>query len=751
MIIDRKIEKYIIFYEEDIKSALKKIDANDMRVIFVLNEAGILKGIVTDGDFRRWILAQDSVDLTKSVGNVCNTNFFYTRIGESPDKIQSFFSKRIDYVPLVDKKMRLVAVATERKPVLAIGKHILGSLHPVFIIAEIGNNHNGDVELAKHLVDAAASAGADCVKFQMRNMSTLYQNEGRGDTSGEDLGSQYVLDLLDRFQLSDEELLNVFNYCREKNITPLCTPWDKQSVDILDQYGLDAFKVASADFTNHELLTHIASKGKPMICSTGMSTEQEVLAGIELLQRQGAQFILLHCNSTYPAPFKDINLHYLRRLQELSDFPVGYSGHERGVQVPIGAVAMGAKVIEKHLTLDRSMEGNDHKVSLLPDEFRQMIDGIRNVEQALGTEDRRTISQGELINRETLAKSLVTASGIKSGQVITSDMVEVKSPGRGLPPYRKNELIGRVANRDMQKGDFFYPEDLESDVVQPRDFEFIHQFGVPVRYHDIQEIAETCRMDLLEIHLSYKDLDEDIDKYFSKPLSHRFVVHSPELFAGDHILNLCSKDNDYRRHSIQLLQRVVDVTRYLKKFFPQTEKPLIVTNVGGFSADHFVDARTRQELYGLLLESLGDVDQNGIEIIPQTMPPYPWHFGGQRYHNLFVDINEIVAFCSQNNYRVCLDISHSKLACNYLKVSFMEFLNKIATYTAHMHIADAAGLDGEGLQIGDGEMDFSLIMKSIASLMPSVSFIPEIWQGHKNKGQGFWVALDRLEKATTSL
>ena len=254
-------------------------------------------------------------------------------------------------------------------------------------------------------------------------------------------------------------------------------------------------------------------------------------------------------------------------------------------------------------------------------------------------------------------------------------------------------------------------------------------------------------MDLLEIHLSYKDLDEDIDKYFSEPLPHDLVVHSPELFAGDHILDLCSSDKNYRKHSIQLLQRVVDVTRYLKKYFPQTVKPLIVTNVGGFSADHFVDAQARQELYGLLLESLGGVDQTGIEIIPQTMPPYPWHFGGQRYHNLFVDINEIVAFCSETSYRVCLDLSHSKLACNHLKISFMEFLNKVSPYTAHMHIADAAGIDGEGLQIGDGEIEFSSIMNTIASLMPSVSFIPEIWQGHKNRGQGFWVALDRLEKS----
>ncbi len=748
MIIDRSIKKYIIYDEDPIHRAFEKINANNMRIIFVVDEYGVLKGIVTDGDLRRWILEQEKIDLQRPVSAAANIDYTYCRDDERPEKITEKFSRRVEFIPLVDDRMRLLAVASQRSVVFSIGDHVISEESSVFVIAEIGNNHNGDIALAKKLVDKAVWAGADCVKFQMRHLDDLYHNAGDANDASEDLGSQYVLDLLAKFQLQNDELVEVFDYCQQKGVVPLCTPWDINSVQFLEQYGVAAYKVASADLTNHDLLLEVAATGKPMICSTGMSSEQEIRAAVDLLHRQGAKFILLHCNSTYPSPFKDINLHYLKRLREISSFPLGYSGHERGSNVVVAAVALGAKIIEKHFTLDRNMEGNDHKVSLLPEEFLNMVQGIRETEAAMGTGDGRIVSQGELINRESLAKSLVINKNLEKGEIITGAMVEVKSPGKGLPPYKKNELIGKTACRDFSAGDFFYDEDLLSEVIEPRRYQFIHPCGVPVRYHDLQLIAASCPLDLLEIHLSYKDLDVDLSQFFDKPLPHQLVVHSPELFSGDHVLDLCAEDDAYRLRSIDELQRVIAVTRQLKQFFPGSPCPPIVVNVGGFSADRFIEAVARKKKYGLLLDSLGKIDQSGVELIPQTMPPFPWHFGGQRYHNLFVTLDEILDFCTNNNYRVCLDVSHSKLACNYTNESLLQFVEKTAPVTAHLHIADASGIDGEGLQIGDGEIDFNMLMKKLAEVMPDVSFIPEIWQGHKNKGQGFWVALDRLEKCS---
>jgi N-acetylneuraminate synthase len=746
MIIEKNLANYIIFSEESIVNALKKISDNKSRIVFAVNESGILEGVITDGDFRRWLVNQDEIDLNQPVSKIANKTFKYALKGDDPEKIQSLFSQEIEFVPIIDENGHLVAIAREQPLGIQIGDFIINADSPTFIVAEIGNNHNGSIEIAKKLVDEAVATGANCAKFQMRNMEALYKNAGKADDVSEDLSSQYTLDLLSRFQLTPEEMFTVFDYCQSQGILPLCTPWDIESLTQLENYGMPAYKVASADLTNHDLLKALAKTGKPLICSTGMSTESEIEESVALLKQLGAMYILLHCNSTYPAPFKDVHLNYLERLKELGDCPVGYSGHERGINIAIAAVAKGAKVIEKHFTLDKSMEGIDHKVSLLPDEFQAMIEGIREVETAMGANSERQLSQGELMNRENLAKSVIINRDLELGETITADMLEVKSPGRGLQPNRKQELIGKTAKRAMKAGDFFFASDLEKEPVKPRNYEFNRPWGIPVRYHDFQTLLSKTNPDLLEFHFSYKDLDQPIDQFLTEPYPLNLIVHSPELFAGDHLLDLCSPDENYRQHSIKELQRVIDITGELKPFFTQATRPCIVTNVGGFTSDAPLPVAKREELYALLVDSLSQLDQTGVEIIPQTMPPFPWHFGGQRYHNLFVDADSIVQFCQQQGYRVCLDVSHSKLACNHNQWSFKQFLEAVAPYTAHLHIADAKDLDGEGLQIGGGEIDFVALGEALQSHAPQASFIPEIWQGHKNEGEGFWIALQKLEE-----
>ena len=391
------------------------------------------------------------------------------------------------------------------------------------------------------------------------------------------------------------------------------------------------------------------------------------------------------------------------------------------------------------------MEGNDHRVSLLPREFADMVEGIRQVEAALGGSTTRRPSQGEIMNRETLGKSLWMKSALAAGEIIREHMIEVRSPGRGLQPNRKSALIGKPARRALKPGDILYPSDLGEDASRPRHYSFKRPFGIPVRYHDLSSLGSASNFDLLEFHLSYQDLREDITKYLASPLDLDLVVHSPELFAGDHIMDLCSPDAAYRALSIENLRKVVDVTKKLQTKFNRAQRPRIVINAGGFSMDKTLGDFDRKERYDMILESLSRVDQDAVEFIPQTMPPFPWHFGGQRFHNLFVDPDETSDFCVQSGFRVCLDLSHAKLACNYHKWSFAAFIEKVGPHSAHLHIADASGVDGEGLQIDEGEIDFFAMGRSLEVAAPGVSFIPEIWQGHKNNGEGFWKALDKLE------
>jgi N-acetylneuraminate synthase len=746
MIIEKDISKYIVNPLDSIQSSLNKNIENKGRIMCAVSESGVLEGLFTNGDFLRWVARQEMVDLTKNVSHLINRNYLFATIKDKPAKIRRYLDKVL-FVPIVDEKKRLVAVARRRQHLegIQLGKHIINEDSPTFIIAEIGNNHNGDVNLAKKMVREAIKSGANCAKFQMRDMESLYCNTGNPNDLKENLGSQYTLDLLSRFQMTKDEMFSVFDFCSKSGIQPLCTPWDYKSMEALEEYGMSAYKVSSADLTNHDLVSSLCNTGKPLICSTGMSTEKEIFETVNLMSNFGTQYILLLCNSTYPAPFKDINLLYLDRLKEIGNCPVGYSGHERGFFVALAAIARGAKVIEKHFTIDRNMEGNDHKVSLLPQEFKMMVDGIRQIEESLGSISTREISQGELANRVVLAKSLVIKCDLKAGNVIEDEMIEVKSPGQGLQPNRKSELIGKIARRNFEAGDFFYPSDLAVEKIPPRKYKFNRLWGLPVRYHDFKKLITYTNPDLLEFHLSYKDLEEDIGQFFDRKYDLDLIVHSPELFSGDHILDLCSTDEKYRSHSIKALESVVDVTRMLKPFFVKASKPLIIVNVGGFTIDKPLSPNKRRKKYNLLVKSLSELNLKGVEIIPQTMPPFPWHFGGQRYHNLFVEADEIAEFCSSYDFKVCFDVSHSKLTCNHIKYSFKNYIEKIGSYTAHLHIADAMNIDGEGLQIGDGEIDFHALSADLAVAAPHASFIPEIWRGHENAGEGFWIAMDKLE------
>ena len=212
-------------------------------------------------------------------------------------------------------------------------------------------------------------------------------------------------------------------------------------------------------------------------------------------------------------------------------------------------------------------------------------------------------------------------------------------------------------------------------------------------------------------------------------------------------MDLASPDEAYRAQSVLETQRVIDITRDLKRFFPQTTRPMIVANIGGFTMDEPLAPEVIQAYYKRFEKSLDELDMDGVELIPQTMAPFPWHFGGQRYQNIFVKIDEIVEWCTKLKLRMCFDISHTRLTCNYLGVDFYDFAERIAPLTAHLHIGDALGLNGEGLQIGDGDIDFNRLGAILENGCPDVSFIPEIWQGHKNGGEGFWVAMERLEGA----
>lgn len=746
MIIDRKVQPFIVAESTSLRDALKAIDSNRTRIVFIVDDNSVLKGALSDGDFRRWLVQQVTVDLDLPVSMAMNIFPRSGRITDDDRYLDRMLESPLSVIPLVDDRGRVTAIVRRWESSLVIEGHEISEATQAFIIAEIGINHNGSLELGLELIDRAAAAGADCAKFQMRDLKSLYRNSDSAVPDNEDLGAQYVMDLLTTHALSNDEMFTLFDRCRDRNIVPLCTPWDHESLEALIRYGIGGIKAASADLTNEPLLTAMANTGLPIIASTGMSSESEIKEAVSNLRSARSSFALLHCNSTYPTPYKDVNLRYLERLKMIGNCLVGYSGHERGFEVPIAAIGLGAKIIEKHFTIDRNMIGSDHKVSLLPDEFASMVTQIRNVEQAMGTSDIRHATQGELMNRTNLAKSLVAARNLSAGQVIEESDLEVKSPGRGLQPNRKGDLVGKLLVRSMNAGDFFYEDDLTGESRISMSWSFSRPFGVPVRFHDYEEFYAKSNPDFLEFHLTYSDMEMDLGQVFSTPLPCEVAIHAPDLFEGDHILNLASDVASYRDRSVAELQRTVEIAASIASNFANDGPPLLIASLGGFTSDQPVKPSERKAMYEQVAQSLERIDLGPVRLVAQTLPPFPWYLGGQLICNLFVDPVDTAEFAGTYGYRLCLDVSHTQLAVNYLGQSLSAAIGQVGPYTDHLHLVDAIGVDGEGIQIGQGDVDWIQTAIDLDEHCPGIGFIPEIWMGHRNNGEGFWTALDRLEK-----
>ena len=620
----------------------------------------------------------------------------------------------------------------------------VGASDDVLVIAEIGMNHNGSVQLARDLVVAAKSAGAHVVKFQMRDLEVLY---GDDEERVLDIGAKYVKDIVTKFALTNAEILGLMAYAEDLGLAALCTPFDAASLRVLAANAVGGIKLASADFTNHVLIREAIATGLPILASTGMTTEGEIVGALRAIRAVALphQVAVLHCNSAYPAPMTDLNLRYIARLQELSSLVVGYSGHERGFAAVVAAVALGARVIEKHLTLDQGMEGPDHKASLLPEEFSTMSAAILEASAALGSAGPRALSQGERMNRLALGKSVVATREILPGIVLTEAHMTAKSPGVGLPPYRVVDLVGRTANRRIVAGEAFVEEDFSGWGQERVEFSFSRPWGIPVRFHDYAGLLERMKPDFLEFHLGRDDLAFEFPRKTMDLSDYVLKVHSPDVFANDHLLDLSNEDDDYAEASVMWLQRVIDQTRRWSSRFSSTVVPVVIASVGGFSTNVRMSEGERVRAYERLGARLARLDDSGVELAMQTLPPFPWYLGGQLHCNLFVDPESTRAFAEAVGQGICLDVSHTQMACEFLGRPLNEAVDILLPVVNHLHLADATGMSGEGVQIGEGDMDFASLCELLDRSAPKVPFIPEIWQGHLSRGAGFIEGLHRLE------
>lgn len=619
----------------------------------------------------------------------------------------------------------------------SVGDRVIGSEEPCFIIAEAGVNHNGDVEMALQLVDAAAEAGADAVKFQKRHLPSIYPKALLQDPNLGEWAFQYLLPILKETELSDESFRRIRSHCDRRSIRFMCSPWDVVSLDFLEELGVEVYKISSADLVNLPLLDAVADTGKPMILSTGMATQHEIEVTINYLKARKASFAVLHCVSAYPAPFEALNLRFMKELENF-EVPVGYSGHERGISIPVVAATMGASIIEKHITLDRTLVGPDHAASIEPHGFRKMVRDIRIAEMSMGAPEKH-LCQIEMLNRHVLRKSLVAARDFEMGHVVGKGDIKVRGPGKGISPQRIDDLIGVVLSRAISEDDYFVEGDLKNDVPETIDRDAFrrHQWGLKARFHDLEEVLK-LHPPMVELHFTNQDIDHPFVAP-KEPRPERMVIHAPEFFDKK-LLDLAAESDEQRQRSIELLQRTIDKAAVLA---PSFAGPMaVVIHVGGMSMDRPLD--NTELLLRRAVDSFRQLDSKGVVLLPENLPPRPWYLGGQWYQNLFTRPEEMVEFCQALNLGMTLDLSHAQLYCTLAGVPLADYVQRCLPLSRHLHVADASGIDGEGLQIGEGIIEWDTILQLLENA--EFSWVPEIWSGHLNGFNGFLEAFDRFAK-----
>ena len=320
--------------------------------------------------------------------------------------------------------------------------------YKTFIIAEIGVNHNGDVELAKKMIKSASECGVDAVKFQtFKSENLVTKTAQKADYQRKNTSEDSQFSMLKKLELSFEDFYELKSYASENNVLFLSSPFDKESVDLLEDLNVPAYKLGSGELNNFELIDYVQKTGKPIIFSTGMANLEEIKETYDFIDNKN-NIVFLHCITGYPTCFEEANLNFIKTLKSELNIPIGFSDHSPGIELPIAAVALGACVIEKHFTTDKTLEGPDHKASLNPEEFKAMVDAIRHVEVAMG-DGIRKFSENELEIKKVARKSIILNQNASCGTIIKRDMLSIKRPGTGIEPKYINDIIGKKINKDL--------------------------------------------------------------------------------------------------------------------------------------------------------------------------------------------------------------------------------------------------------------------------------------------------------------
>lgn len=596
-------------------------------------------------------------------------------------------------------------------------------------IAEIGINHNGAPETLHSLIRASADAGADAVKFQYRNPRRAYFGSPR------ELGDEIVSYAIKATYLDPVALCEAGDLANQLGLLAGISFFTVEDVpDILSiRPHWDFFKVPSVELTNSELLKELLSHGRPVYLSTGAHSETEVSKVLGALP-SSADWVPFHCVSNYPTHMRNSRIGYLEWLKSKWQRPVGYSSHDIDWQMCIVAAMSGANYIERHITLDKNQEGLDHSSSSTPEEFRSLTRILSGLPDALLGNHGRSANQGELVNRQNLGRSYFINRELRRGEVLLREDLVYASP-RIAHDVEVEDFIGRAVARDCPVGSpldrsVLFADDPVADEV----IGFCNELriGIPIRPHDQSELLRVLPLTTIEYHMSFGDIEQCEEVAPPQGVRHA-SVHLPDYVSPNKLMDPFSSDSDVRLES----RRVIEVTTRLASRIQEVLGETVPV-VGSFPSLDSQRPRYLDPLKGLIEEVAA---AQGVQLLPQWLPPYAWYFGGSVQVHALCDPGELNDL-SDSGIDICLDTAHLSMSCSYFGVDLNETLARAIPLARHIHLGDATGVDGEGVALGQGSVGSSKLLPSVLQL--PLNKVIEVWQGHLSNGQGFRKEVENL-------
>ncbi len=598
------------------------------------------------------------------------------------------------------------------------------------VIAEMGINHFGNFEIAKKIVENAKISGADAIKFQYRNLSRTYSK------SRNEIGDEIVGDEINFNYLGCGQIIELMDYAHSLDIYAGISFFTHEDISDFGSgiENFDFFKIPSPELTNFKLIKEVMSLKKFVFISTGGHNEYEIVQIFESLPKTG--WMPMHCVSNYPTHIKNAKLGYLTHLQNKWGMPVGFSSHDTEWAITVGALALGAKVIERHITSDKKGVGLDHSSSSDYVELAKICSLAKSSKEIFSGNSDRVANQGELINLQNLGRSYYAVRDLNSGKKLQSEDFEYRSPKIGLGHLEFKKFLGKFFLRDVFEGEplslnhFIAPTILSKEVS---DFARTHKISIPVRVHDYEKIRSEFDTGFYEFHLSYTEVSELKNLLFVDS-SDTISIHLPDYINPNLLFDPFSKNSEQKHLSAKVLSKVKNlVSEYQEK----TNKKIIV--VGSFSNVW----ENSKEFYDQHSDLAKSMESDGLTLCFQWLPPLAWYFGGSISTSVFNKMQDTYEVLNRG-LLICMDTSHLLLGATYFDFDPKKLVTLLSPNIIHSHISDASGIDGEGMPFGIGKESNTQLILDVCDL--DIIKVIEVWQGHVNNFEGFKVALMKLKE-----